>query len=137
MTYQRQEGSHMQWLVDGYNVIRRVPELADREAQGGLAAGREALCNLLANAAQRSRDQFTVVFDGAKGGGRSLGGAGVSVVFSSVQKTADTVLIERSGSGVTVVSDDRDVADGARRGGAATLSVREFVTKIRGERRTR
>jgi predicted RNA-binding protein with PIN domain len=36
----------MHWLVDGYNVIRRIPELADREAQDGLAVGREAPCNL-------------------------------------------------------------------------------------------
>jgi hypothetical protein len=34
-------------------------------------------------------------------------------------------------------SDDRDVADGARHRGASILSVREFVTKMRGGRRGR
>jgi hypothetical protein len=62
---------------------------------------------------------------------------GVSVVFSSGQKTADAVLIARAGPEVTVVSDDRDVVDGAQRAGARTLSVGSFSTKIRGERRRR
>jgi predicted RNA-binding protein with PIN domain len=122
----------MHWLVDGYNVIRRTHELADVEAHDGLAAGRQALCNRLANAARRSRDRFTVVFDGARGGGQINGGVGVSVVFTSAQKTADTVLIERAGPEVTVVSDDRDVTDGAQRAGARILSVSGFSTKIRG-----
>jgi predicted RNA-binding protein with PIN domain len=127
----------MHWVVDGYNVIRRIPELADRENQEGLAAGRDALGHLLTNAAQRSRDRFTVIFDGAKGGSRNVGGAGIVVIFSSVQKPADTLLIEHAAPGVTVVSDDRDVADGAVRAGARALSVKEFVTRISGARRRR
>ena len=127
----------MHWVVDGYNVIRRIPELADRETREGLAAGREALGHLLTNAAQRSRDRFTVIFDGAKGGSRKVGGAGIVVIFSSVQKPADTLLIEHAAPGVTVVSDDRDVADGALRAGARALSAKEFVTRIRGARRRR
>jgi hypothetical protein len=30
----------MHWVVDGYNVIRRIAELADRETQEGLAGSR-------------------------------------------------------------------------------------------------
>jgi hypothetical protein len=56
------------------------------------------------------------------------------VIFSSVQRPADTLLIEHAAPGVTVVSDDQDVADGAVRAGARTLSVKEFVTRIRGAR---
>ena len=41
----------MHWLVDGYNVIRREPALAEREREG-LEAGRQALCRLLSNAAR-------------------------------------------------------------------------------------
>jgi predicted RNA-binding protein with PIN domain len=127
----------MHWLVDGYNVIRRSHELADVEARDGLAAGRQALSNRLANAARRSRDRFTVVFDGTRGGGRIHGGVGVTVIFSSAQKTADAVLIERAGPEVTVVSDDRDVVDGAQHAGARALSVQQFATKIRGVERRR
>jgi hypothetical protein len=60
----------MRWLVDGYNVIRRAPELKSRE-QESLEAGRQALCALLAEVARASADTFTVVFDGAQSGGRS------------------------------------------------------------------
>jgi predicted RNA-binding protein with PIN domain len=127
----------MHWLVDGYNVIRRTHELADVEAREGLAAGRQALCNRLANAARRSRDRFTVVFDGARGGAQLHGGVGVSVVFASAQKGADAVLIERAGPEVTVVSDDREVIDGAQRAGARTLSVGGFMTRISGGGRRR
>jgi hypothetical protein len=126
----------MHWLVDGYNVIRRTPDLAAAE-QDGLAAGRESLCHLLANAARRSTDRFTVVFDGARGGGQGIGGFGVEVVFSSARQNADRLLISRAGPQVTVVSDDREVVDGARRAGARTLSTREFVAKIRGGRTRR
>ena len=63
----------MQWLVDGYNVIRREPALAERERES-LEAGRQALCRLLSNAARVSGDRFTVVFDGSRAGGSSSGG---------------------------------------------------------------
>src|SRR5215468_352556 len=55
----------MRWLVDGYNVIRRAPELKSRE-QVSLEAGRQALCALLVDVARVSEDTFTVVFDGAE-----------------------------------------------------------------------
>src|SRR6185503_14425776 len=53
----------MHWLIDGYNLIRRDPALASREAES-LEAGRIALCRVLAQAARGSGDRFTVVFDG-------------------------------------------------------------------------
>src|SRR3970040_603025 len=65
----------MRWLVYGYNVIRRAPELKSRE-QESLEAGREALCALLVQVARASADTFTVVFDGAQAGGRGGGGSG-------------------------------------------------------------
>jgi hypothetical protein len=39
----------MRWLVDGYNVIRRDPDLQAREAES-LEAGRRALLHLIARA---------------------------------------------------------------------------------------
>ena len=42
----------MRWLIDGYNVIRRDPELHAHEA-AGLEAGRAALVMLLARVASR------------------------------------------------------------------------------------
>src|SRR5262250_2431187 len=58
----------MLWLIDGYNVVRRDPDLRAREAES-LEAGRRALLHLLARAPQAARDEFTVVFDGARRSG--------------------------------------------------------------------
>src|SRR5262245_49842502 len=49
------------WLIDGYNLIRRSPELGARERES-LEAGRRALCELLSRTARIRRDEFTVVF---------------------------------------------------------------------------
>ena len=43
----------MRWLVDGYNVIRRDPDLQAREAES-LEAGRRALLHLIARARPRA-----------------------------------------------------------------------------------
>lgn len=121
----------MHWLIDGYNVINRAPQL--------VAAGpddRQALLNVLANAAQRApRDRFTVVFDGQRGGSRSVGPGGVSVIYSSAKETADGTIKRLAAAGMTVVSDDREVSDGAVRTGARTMTVEDFARRLRGERR--
>src|SRR5438445_657064 len=54
----------MRWLIDGYNVIRRDPDLRAHEAES-LEAGRTALLRLVARIARAGGDRFTVVFDGA------------------------------------------------------------------------
>jgi len=125
----------MHWLVDGYNVIRHAPDLARRERES-LAAGREALCRMLSTAA-RSGNRFTVVFDGARGGGSMPGGPGVHVVFSSAGETADRVLARRAGVGVTVVSNDREVLQAASRAGAITVTADDFLARLRSASRSR
>ena len=82
----------MRWLIDGYNVIRREPDLRAREAES-LEAGRRALLHLLARAHRDPRDEFTVVFDGARvaGGGPSHGR--IRTIFSRPPHTADDELI--------------------------------------------
>ena len=77
----------MRWLIDGYNVIRRSADLGAAERES-LEAGRDALCQLLAGVARTRGDRFTVVFDGAGGGG-SAGTADVRVIFSSARESAD------------------------------------------------
>src|SRR5204862_3540097 len=55
-----------QWVIDGYNVIRRDPDLRSREAQS-LEAGRRGLLHLVARLARTiPQDELTVVFDGAR-----------------------------------------------------------------------
>lgn len=119
----------MRWLVDGYNVMKRSPELASRERES-LEAGRQALCGLLAARARASGDTFTVVFDGARAGGRSGGGVGVTVVFSSARESADRVLATMARGGGAVVSNDREVRLAAQRAGAIAVTADQFLQRL-------
>jgi len=119
----------LHWLVDGYNVIRRGPELAARE-QESLEAGRQALCRLLSNAARVSGDRFTVVFDGNQRGGRFSAGPGVHAIFSSARETADQVLARMATAGVAVVSNDREVRQAAARARAIVITADEFLARL-------
>jgi len=119
----------MRWLVDGYNAIRRWPELAAAESRG-LEAGRDALCALLSRAARASGDEFTVVFDGAQAGGVGRGGPGVRVVFSSARESADRVIARMAADGGAVVSSDREVQRAGARVGAVVVSAEEFLARI-------
>ncbi|MBI4636787.1 MAG: NYN domain-containing protein [Candidatus Rokubacteria bacterium] len=123
----------MRWLIDGYNVIRRDPDLRSREAEG-LEAGRTALLHLLARVARESTDRFTVVFDGARvrGGGVHPGGR-IEPVFSRPPETADDVLMRlatRWREGAIVVTSDRVIRDRARRARCAVLTAEEFLAGL-------
>ena len=122
----------MRWLIDGYNVIRRDPELHAHEAQS-LEAGRAALLRLLARVAARVSDDFTVVFDGARRAGGAPSPGRVRVVFSQPPETADDVLRREATSlreGAVVVTSDRAVQDSARRTGAVAVSAEAFVQAV-------
>jgi uncharacterized protein len=118
----------MRWLVDGYNVIRRAPELKSRE-QVSLEAGRQALCALLVDVARVSEDTFTVVFDGADAGGRA-GGSNVTVIFSSARESADRVLSRMAREGGAVVSNDREVRKAASLAGAVVVTTDQFLARL-------
>jgi len=123
----------MRWLVDGYNVIRRDPELRAREAES-LEAGRRALLHLLARAHPTPGDEFTVVFDGARrSGGAPTASGRIRVLFSRPPSTADDELMRLArelGNGAVVVSSDRKVQDAARRAGSAVLAAEQFLEAL-------
>ncbi|HEY7516910.1 MAG TPA: NYN domain-containing protein [Methylomirabilota bacterium] len=122
----------MRWLIDGYNLIRRDPELAQQEARG-LEDGRAALLRVIAAAARASGDPFTVVFDGARRTGGAPAGGQVQVVFSRPPETADDVLRRLAlelRSGAVVVTSDRAVRDTAERAGAAAVTAEQFLAAL-------
>src|SRR5437773_11278157 len=84
----------MRWLIDGYNLIRRDPDLRDREIES-LEAGRRALLHLLARAYRDPRDEFTVVFDGARVAGGAPPAGRIRATFSPPPPTADDALMRR------------------------------------------
>jgi uncharacterized protein len=125
----------MRWLVDGYNVIRRDPDLAQHEARG-LEDGRAALLRVIAGAARASGDPFTVVFDGARRSGGAPASGQVQVVFSRPPETADDVLRRLAAqlrSGAVVVSSDRAVRGAAERAGAVAVTTEQFLTALDSE----
>ena len=121
----------MLWLIDGYNVIRRDPELAGLDRQS-LEEGRRGLLQLVARLAREGRDDFAVVFDGARVAGvPSLAGR-VRVIFSRPPERADDVLIRiarQRGAGVTVVTSDREIQNAARRVRAAVVPADVFLDR--------
>ncbi len=122
----------MQWLVDGYNVIRRDPELHGREAES-LDAGRRALLHLIARARRALQDQFTVVFDGARISGAAPTSGRIRVVFSRPPLTADDEIMRLARQlrgGAVVVSSDRKIQDAARRAGSAVLTAEQFLDAL-------
>jgi len=107
------------YLIDGYNLIRQVPELQAAEAES-LEAGREALLSRLDIFRRRHpATRITVVFDGPAGVFPPAGGpAGVRVLYSRGRKADDWIkeLIDASDDPgeLVVVSADREVVDYAR-----------------------
>ena len=126
-------------IVDGYNVIRQSPELAMLD-RADLQSGREALLGQLQSYGRVKRHKITVVFDGREQGWFSEETArvgGIGVRYSRRGETADSViahLVAEGGEGTVVVSSDREVADAARRQGAAWLTAAEFLARVEASR---
>jgi predicted RNA-binding protein with PIN domain len=122
----------MRWLIDGYNVIRRDPDLRGREAES-LEAGRSALLGLVAARARAGTDDFTVVFDGASVAGGQPTGGRVQALFSRPPRTADDELMRlarQHGAGAIVVTSDRKIQDAARRAGCPVLTAEQFLGEL-------
>jgi predicted RNA-binding protein with PIN domain len=118
-------------VVDGYNVTKTgFPELPLEGQRTRLVTGLSAL-------AARSGAEVTCCFDGATLQGRvpAMNARGVRVLFSRAGETADELIrrlvrAEPPGRAVTVVSSDREVADGIRRSGARPVSATALVRRL-------
>jgi predicted RNA-binding protein with PIN domain len=122
-------------IVDGYNLIRRLPELREQERLE-LAAGRAALCALLAAYRRvRGHHRITVVFDGQgnPAGAKAERVAGIDVRYSRPGETADRLIVrlaQEGRDGALVVSSDRAVAGAATAAGATAASCEEFAARL-------
>ena len=123
-------------LIDGYNLIRQSPDLAQRDALD-IEEGRKALIARLAEYRRiRGRTiKITVVFDGWGSPHMStqrVTERGVTVFFTRQGETADAWMkrrVHEMGEGVVVTS-DRDVRDYACRAGIATITSDEFERRM-------
>ena len=114
-------------LVDGYNVINRVPELKD-SLDGGLQNARNRLALQVSGwSHERPGVECVIVFDGdiQYSGGRDQRLAGIRCIFSLARHGGDDELIrfvrdyKGKKSDITVVSDDNNVGNNCRAHGAS------------------
>jgi predicted RNA-binding protein with PIN domain len=125
-------------ILDGYNVIHRLPSLQERldrslqEARAGLIR-----CCMDWLAYRKDAQMFYVVFDGSSDvlDAPNEGSERVRVVFTDSSETADERIIrivrqrERADNCV-VVSDDNYVRTGCRSGSCDIMSVEEFCATL-------
>jgi predicted RNA-binding protein with PIN domain len=121
-------------LIDGYNVINRVPELKP-SLDGGLQNARNRLALRVSGwSREHPGVECVIVFDGdfEVSGGRDQRIAGIRCVYSFTRHGGDDELIrlvrDHKGpkSDITVVSDDNKVGNNCRAHGAA-VRPSEFI----------
>lgn len=108
------------YILDGYNVIMKLPKLREMKASKGLAGSREALARLLLDIKHcHARAEFTIVFDGKAGelpGHSRTSLCGISCHFTKKGEEADDHIGEmlknmKDRTGVVVISDDGKVSN--------------------------
>ena len=114
-------------LIDGYNVINRLPELK-ASLDGGLQNARNKLALLISRWTQRlPAVECVIIFDGDLRfpGGRDQRLAGIRCIFSRTSHGGDDAIIrfvrdyQGRTSDITVVSDDNNVRNNCRAHGAS------------------
>ena len=123
----------MHFLIDGYNLLHvgRSPKtLADLERE------REHLVNLLSSYRRRRPCEVTAVFDGWQGGWvteQRERNKGIDLIFSRRGEKADEVIkrmVAGKGSGVVVVTSDREVSRFAERMAVPVIPSEQFLARI-------
>ena len=122
----------MPYLIDGHNLIDAMPDihLDDPDDEVKLA---ERLKQYM----MRKRKKCTVVFDNGLPGGVNprWSNSQVEVLFAHSRAKADDLILERldrerNPHNWQVVTDDGDVADGARARGASVIRSAEFAALL-------
>ena len=122
-------------VVDGYNLIHAMPELA-RLVGSDLERARDALVSKLAVYRSGRGMRVTVVFDGrGSAGQQTRPPGGIEVVFSRAPQTADTKIktmlaLEKSPKSWTVVTSDNSIVRYVRDYGAKTIPSAEFAARL-------
>lgn len=119
----------MQYWIDGYNLLFRIPHL-----QGSLEEKRRKLILDLNSLAKKSQLCFVLIFD-ANDKERSLDSRSnfdsLEIIYTTSKKTADEAILEkvstvRHPATICVVSSDKGLTSQVRYLGAQVLSLSEF-----------
>jgi len=121
------------FIIDGYNLMHKVPELAELAGKD-LEQARDRLVAMLARFKGRRQIRVVVVFDGdqASGGPARTRAGAMDVVFSRLPEKADERIVRMARSlanpkAWTVVSSDRKVRERAGACGVRTVGADEFL----------
>lgn len=126
-------------IVDGFNVIRRDPELSHIE-KGNFYGAQESLIDKLARYRRGTSHKVTVVLDGHSSENtyrQRREQKGINVVFSAQGETADDVIEEMvaaaaaNRSAYMVITADRALADACRAQRVIVLPPDELMRKSR------
>jgi uncharacterized protein len=121
----------MHYLVDGYNLLFRVVK-----KRGSLEKTRRQLIEEINDIVSKLHLQITLVFDGAEEklpqSARSHFDA-IEIVYTSKKQSADEyiseeVLLSRTPSQITVVTNDRELATHCRTHRAKIQTIDEFLS---------
>jgi len=124
-------------ILDGYNVIHRLPML-QRELDRSLQAARQALITYCQTRHAKRGDvaHLYIVFDGTAHAGHlpSQRMEGLTVLFTDGKETADDRMLRLireapAGSSFIIVSNDTYVYNNARAHGARVMSVEAFAAQ--------
>ncbi|OGS26505.1 MAG: hypothetical protein A2297_01980 [Elusimicrobia bacterium RIFOXYB2_FULL_48_7] len=121
------------YIIDGYNVVKQLPELMDRKLQ----EGREELIKILKFTRPQGsmRNKVTIVFDGNEDGffttTAQVKGHNIAVTFSQGESADDRIryIVKRDPAprDIIVVTDDRDLRSSVKIHGAKVMYVKEFI----------
>ena len=123
----------LHYLLDGYNIIKQAPELAQKK----LEDGRNGLIRMIETHQPQGslNNRVTIIFDGQPGMWGQVSGSTVNVIFTETESADDKIksLVEdsRFKKNIVVVSDDKEIKFAVRPLGATVLSVKEFWAKFR------
>jgi len=124
----------MRILIDGYNLIRKIPELQKLD-RTDMEEARENLIRELSFYRRGKRHRIEVIFDGAEAprlGGSQGRQAGITVRFSPRGSSADRLILEalKNGEADVLVSADRELTDAAGRSEVTVISPGFFWDKV-------
>jgi len=124
------------YIVDGYNVARRVTRFRTAERLQGLKAGRVALLEFIRSSEVLRNTRVILIFDGADGTPPSrLSHRGIEVRFSRPPQNADQAILSdlrsrADTSIVAVVTADLDLAWETRKLGAQVIDPLEWIRSV-------
>lgn len=125
----------MHLIIDGYNLIHTKPSLI-RSHPNQLQWERDDLIDRLSLYQKVKSCRVTVIFDGWQSGWpveRTEVRKGIEIIYSRLGEKADEVikrLIKEKGSGVIVITTDREIARFADRMNTPVISSNQFRERM-------